>query len=84
MTCLWTEGEPVTVEMDRTGEPRRMRWQGHPQRIERVLARWRVDEGWWEDQRIWREYFEVTTSAGLFVLFHDLLTGEWRLQRVYD
>ncbi|MCB0209356.1 MAG: hypothetical protein KDJ52_08505 [Anaerolineae bacterium] len=49
-----------------------------------VAKRWRVDQDWWRG-RIWREYFKLTTKTGLLVIiYRDLLTGEWFLQRLYD
>ena len=46
--------------------------------------RWRVDGEWWRG-RIWRDYFRLTTATGLrVVIYHDLLTDEWCLQRLLD
>ncbi|KPV54242.1 hypothetical protein SE17_04940, partial [Kouleothrix aurantiaca] len=59
-------------------------WQGHHHVIADVLDRWRVDEGWWR-WHVWREYFKVVTSTGLLTLiYHDVPSNTWRLQRVYD
>ncbi len=39
---------------------------------------------WWR-VRIWREYFKLTTGTGLLVvIYRDLLSGAWYLQRLYD
>ena len=35
--------------------------------VERVLDRWRVDEGWWEE-RVWRSSFRLITRDGLLVV----------------
>jgi hypothetical protein len=49
-----------------------------------AARRWRVDTGWWQ-RRVWREYFTLTTTSGMLVaIYHDVLTGAWRLQRLYD
>ena len=52
--------------------------------IQAVARRWRVDQDWWR-QRVWREYFKLTTRTGLLVIiYRDLLSGRWYLQRLYD
>ena len=80
----WPEGQPIYVQADRLGAPRRLRWAGALHRVERVLARWRVDEEWWAE-RVWCEYFELITSSGLLVtLYHSFTDGGWYLEQVYD
>jgi hypothetical protein len=83
MTYLWAEGQPIDVKADERGTPRRITWRGRAHPVEQVANRWRVDEDWWCG-RIWREYFKLTTRTGLLVVYHDLLTGDWCLQRLYD
>jgi len=52
--------------------------------VQQIANRWRIDEGWWEG-RIWREYFKLTTASGwLVILYRDMTTGAWYLQRLYD
>jgi hypothetical protein len=84
VTQFWPEGALIQVEADSLWTPLRLTWQEEVHPVEQVNERWRVDEEWWRG-RVWREYFILTTSTGLLVeLFHDLLTGEWYVQRVYD
>ena len=46
--------------------------------------RWRVHLDWWRVE-IWREYFQVEAHTGFTcVIYRDLLTDEWYLERVYD
>jgi hypothetical protein len=46
--------------------------------------RWRVHLDWWRVD-IWREYFQVEVDTGFTcVIYRDLLTGEWYLERIYD
>lgn len=84
MTYLWTTGQPIKVTTGPDGAPRRFK-QGETWHIvERVLDRWRVDEGWWED-RVWRSSFRLITRDGLLVVvYRDLLEKKWYLQRLYD
>jgi hypothetical protein len=82
MTRLWAGGLLVTVP--KGDKPSSFRWQGRVHTIQGVAAHWHVDVGWWR-LRIWREYFKVSTTSGLLViLYHDLVTDEWYLQRVHD
>lgn len=84
MTYLWPSGQPIRVKADSVGMPLRFRWQGRSHVVEGVARRWRVDAEWWRG-RIWREYFKLYTHSGLLVIiFQDLLSGEWFLQRLYD
>lgn len=84
MTRLWPEGEPITVASDGNETPGSFEWQGHTHPVTGISKRWRVDEGWWR-RRVWREYFKLSTGSGLLVIiYHDLLTGRWYLQRLYD
>jgi hypothetical protein len=84
MTHLWPKGEPITVASETDGTLRAFEWRGHTNLVTGVVKRWRVDVGWWR-QRVWREYFKLYTRTGLLVIiYHDLLTGQWYLQRLYD
>ena len=84
MTRLWPEGVLITVRADYLAAPRFVTWQGAVHPVEKIAKRWRVDQGWWQN-RVWREYFKLTTKTGLLVIvYRDLLTGEWYLQRLYD
>jgi hypothetical protein len=84
VTYLWRRGDPIDVEMDSLHAPLSFVWRGRRHVVERVTGRWRLDGGWWR-WRKWREYFKVTTHSGLLViLYHDLVSGTWYLQRLYD
>ena len=84
MTRLWVEGESLSVLADSSGAPERIKWRQQNHAVQRVSRRWRVDVDWWR-RRIWRDYFEVTTGSGmLVVLYHDLVSDRWYLERLYD
>jgi hypothetical protein len=84
MTYLWAGGDPIQVEVDERWGPVRFVWRARAHPVSEVTNRWRVDEEWW-NRRIWREYFKLVTTTGLLVIvFRDLMTGEWYLQRLYD
>ena len=74
----------IEVQFDGLYTPKVFIWNRQSHRVEQVANRWRVDVEWWH-QRIWREYFKLTTHNGmLVVIYRDLLTQDWYLQRIYD
>jgi len=84
MSRFWPDGVPITVTCDDLATPVALTWEGHRHLVSQIIERWRVDEGWWK-RRIWREYFQLVTRSGLLILiYHDVRSGEWRLQRLYD
>lgn len=83
MTQLWPEGVPIEVEVA-DGRPRAFRWQRQRHGVRAIVDQWVIHDEWWRDE-IWRHYFQVETGDALLcVLYHDLLAGGWRLERVYD
>lgn len=84
MTYLWPGGQLIQVQTDALWTPLHFAWRGQAHPVQHIARRWRVDEAWWRG-RVWREYFKLTTTTGLLaVIYHDLTTGEWYLQRLYD
>lgn len=78
---FWPQGVLIRV----SGQPpRTFTWQGQPHAVSAIVEQWRVEVGWWgEPQR--RDYYRLITRDGwLVLLFHDLLSGGWYLQRLYD
>src|SRR5437879_13765270 len=77
------EPHRVEVELDANELPTRMREAGHEWRraVEAVGEVWRVDDEWWR-QPISRRCVEVIfEGGGRVVLFEDLSTGEWWIQK---
>jgi hypothetical protein len=84
VTYLWPDGELIAVEADSLRTPRAFIWQGRTHPVQAIAKRWRVDVDWWR-VRVWREYFKLATGTGLLVvIYRDLLSGDWYLQRLYD
>ena len=83
MSPLWARPEylPMTCA---GGRPASFRWEQRPHAVAQVSRHWRVHLDWWTGVELWRDYWEVTTDSGLLcVLYCDLLTEEWFLERVY-
>lgn len=84
MTRLWPRGTPISVRIDAAATPRSFTWEGRTHWVQGVAKRWRVDQHWWR-RRVWREYFKLATHTGLLVIvYRDLVSGQWYLQRLYD
>lgn len=84
MTRLWVVSEPIQMDTDSNGIPVRFVWRQVRHPVQQIGRRWRVDVGWWR-LHIWREHYQLTTQTGLLVIVYcDLLTGQWYLQRLYD
>lgn len=84
MTYFWPEGEAIIVAANPLATPLHFVWREELHPVAGIIARWRLDEDWWK-KRIWREYFKLYTTTGLFVIiYHDLLSGKWCLQHLFD
>lgn len=80
-TSLESDSDP---ELTQQQEPFRFTWGGQRHEVTEITKTWRVDTDWWRG-RIWRAYFKLTTDTGLLVIiYQDLMSGKWYLQRLYD
>lgn len=96
MTRLWSPAEPIRVvtrasptkgsktRPTSNGEPASFTWKGQTHPVAFITRAWRVDIDWWRE-RIWRANYKLSTETGLLVIiYQDLLTNRWYLQRLYD
>ena len=70
-------GRPAEVEMPKSGR----RASGVGRAIESIGETWRVDDEWWRAPIVRRYYEVVVEGGGRMILFVDLVTGEWFVQR---
>jgi hypothetical protein len=71
----------VEVSLDEWGRPRAIVESDDSTRVEAVVEEWRIDDEWWRTP-IHRRYCEVVLRGGAHVvLFEDLVSGEWFMQR---
>jgi hypothetical protein len=46
---------------------------------------WAVEEGWWGDDAIEREYWDVELDGGgIYRLYRDVKSGDWFADGIYD
>jgi hypothetical protein len=84
MTRLIQPPDPIDVECDADGSPLHITWRGQQHTVAHIANSWRADAEWWR-ARQWRQYLKVTTNTGLLItIYHDLGSGAWYIQRLYD
>ncbi len=72
----------VEVEVDANGMPLIVkRESGNGKRVEAVGEMWRIDDEWWRDPIARRCYEVVLDGGGRVVLYEDLISGEWFVQK---
>jgi hypothetical protein len=84
VTYFWPDGQVIPITLGDTGDPAAFRWAGQVHPVQHIATRWRTDDHWW-DGRVRREYFMLTPETGwLVIIYRDLTTNAWYLQRIYD
>lgn len=91
MTRLFVDGLPLQVQTNTREQPAIFKVNDHRFVVERIVQHWEVDTDWWTAEgRVWRRHWALTTcdngdEAGMFcVISYDVLSDEWRLDRIYD
>jgi protein ImuB len=77
-------GRPGAVAAREAGEAeaKRHRIDG---RVRVASGPWRLEEQWWSESKIDREYWDVELEGGgLYRLFRDAATGRWFADGAYD
>jgi protein ImuB len=81
-----TYGEPEPVErllsVRSTAGGKRPKIDG---RVRVAAGPWRLEEGWWSDAPVERDYWDVElTGGGLYRIYRERDTGEWFADGMYD
>lgn len=72
---------PIQVTTDRHGLPRAIVWREHIREVQCVYELWRERRQWW-GQPIERDYFRLGLEDGqMRVVFRDVRTNQWLLER---
>ena len=82
MTRVMRPAVALRVRESAAGLPESIEMFGRVSEVQ-VVERWRISERWWP-QPIDREYLRVTGPGWLALIFRDLLSGGWFLERIYD
>lgn len=72
---------PVQVTAGLDGLPRALVWREHMREVETIYEAWRERRHWW-GHPVERDYFRLWTCDGqMYVVFRDLRTGRWWIER---
>ncbi len=63
--------------------PTEIRWGNAWHPIQHIALSWQLDLCWW-GARVYRDYYKLLAGGMALVIYHDLLTDNWGIQRVYD
>lgn len=68
---------PIQVQADKSGRPTLV----DGQTVTDVIERWRIDEGWWREEAVSRQYWQLSLESGrTLTVFHDLIDDCWHQQ----
>lgn len=71
----------LTVETDARGHPAVVALRRRLE-VMAIIARWRIDDEWWRERPIHRDYYELLLEDGSTVtVFSDGLSHSWYRQR---
>jgi len=72
----------VGVVLSDAGDPTRVKVGEYYEPVN-IIEQWRVDERWWHTP-IDRSYVKVMGESWIVLIFQDLFTGDWFLERIFD
>jgi len=73
--------QPLRVEADSCGTPRRAYHRGRWRAVVQVRDRYRTNDRWWTDAPVSREYFELLLEDGRpITAYLDRLEEQWYAQ----
>ncbi len=73
--------QPVQVTTGPGGLPRAVAWSDRIREVTAIHETWREDTHWWS-RPVERDYFRLETGDGqVRVIFHDLRSNRWLLER---
>jgi hypothetical protein len=76
------EPRPIAVEADGEGRPVAVTLRaGERLRVAEVQDVWRIDDEWWRERPVSRQYWRLALEDGQVVTVHrDLASGRWAKQ----
>ena len=82
MTRVLRPPKRIDVTLDDAGHPAIVRIDRDAGRVV-VIEQWHVSERWLNSP-IDRAYAKVIGQAWIILIFQDLFTGDWFLERIFD
>jgi hypothetical protein len=83
--CGGDGGEPLPrrlLQVRSTAADARARIDG---RVRVAAGPWRMEEGWWSDEPVARDYWDVElVGGGLYRIYRERESGEWWADGMYD
>ncbi len=83
MTKFFNPAIEIKVQEASNGCPTGFIYNHKSAQVRHINRQWRIREGWWRDEAA-REYFQLETSRFVCMIYRDMLTSNWYLQRIYD
>ena len=83
MTKFFQPAVPIKVKDTARRHPSGFSYKRKFVSVRRVNRHWRIREGWWRDE-VAREYFQLETPRFTCMIYRDMRTNNWHLQRIYD
>ena len=72
----------LLAKADENGLPVALKLRGRWLSVESVPDRWRIEDEWWREQPVSRNYFTCVVDGGIKVtVFQDLISEQWYQQR---
>jgi hypothetical protein len=86
MTRLFPENTPCSVVATQDGEPVKIQILGGWHDVEFIANKWRENSSWWDKEiAVNRELYKVATTDGILcIVYRNLNTDVWCIQRIYD
>jgi len=79
---FWPDGVELRVR-DADGTPLEIEWQGSWYPVAWIDCHWRVHTFWWRETELERNYWQVAMDGMLSVIYQDVATGAWYMERIY-
>ncbi len=85
---LFRPAVPAVVDLN-DSRPALVRFHRGKARVVHAAGPWRSSGTWWDATGNWKRdewdvHLSMNGTAGLYRIFHDLLTGEWFVEGIYD
>ena len=81
MSPFWSDGAVIQVHLA-DGKPYEIEWQGQWHSVTCINRHWSVHTLWWKKE-LWCRYWELAMYDTMGVVYEDVLSEEWYLERIY-